>query len=69
LGPSVQFGEYRGVSLDTNIGEWCVTALPSSTGSYAAVAGTNSYFQYWHRDAVGGMATSNFSDGIELTWL
>jgi hypothetical protein len=32
------------------------------------VAGGTANFQLWHRDAVGGAAVSNFSDGTSVTW-
>lgn len=57
------------ITLDTNAGEWSTAALPGPTGSSAAMAGNAANFQLWHRDAVGGSAVSNFSDGITITWL
>ncbi len=54
-------------SLDTRIGEWSVTAIPSSTGNYAASAGTTTYFQAWFRDIFGNK-TSNFTNGYAVTW-
>ena len=44
-----------------------LTALPSPTGPVAGVAGETWNFQAWYRDAVGGAATSNFTDGLALT--
>jgi hypothetical protein len=41
-------------------------ALPTPTGAVAAQAGDTWNFQAWHRDAVGGVATSNFTDGLEV---
>ncbi len=43
-----------------------LTALPSPTGNFAAAAGDELYFQAWHRDSMGGMATSNFSQAIRV---
>ncbi len=54
------------ITLDTNASEWSVTAIPTSTGSYAAMAGTRSYFQAWHREQVG--AGFNFSGAASVTW-
>lgn len=48
---------------------WSLTATPSPTGPRMSVMGTTDNFQLWHRDTVGGMATSNFSDAISHTWL
>ena len=45
-----------------------VTALPSPTGNYAALPGDTVNFQFWHRDAVAGSVTSNFSPGLEITF-
>jgi hypothetical protein len=56
------------ISLSTTAGEWSLTAIPSATGPYSAVAGGTANFQLWHRDAVGGAAVSNFSDGTSVTW-
>jgi hypothetical protein len=44
------------------------TALPTPQGPVAALAGQAWNFQSWHRDAVGGAATSNFTDGLTITW-
>ena len=38
------------------------------TGSVAVMAGETWNFQCWHRDFVGGNATSNFTDGLEVTF-
>ncbi|MEM9382797.1 MAG: hypothetical protein AAGB93_22785, partial [Planctomycetota bacterium] len=40
--------------------------MPTPTGFVAVQAGETWNFQAWHRDAVGGAATSNFSQGIEI---
>jgi len=56
------------ITLSPTSGEWSLTAIPSATGPYSAVAGGTANFQLWHRDAVGGAAVSNFSDGTSVTW-
>ncbi|MEM6567929.1 MAG: hypothetical protein AAF957_05935 [Planctomycetota bacterium] len=58
------------ITLDTNLGEWTLTELPTPLPplSYPAVTGLTSNFQLWHRDAMGGTTVSNFSDGISVTW-
>ena len=44
-------------------------ALPQPTGVVAAMPGETWSFQAWYRDALpGGGATSNFSDGYQLTF-
>ena len=55
------------ITLSTTSGEWDLGALPGPTGSSAAVAGNTANFQAWHRDA-NPTVTSNFSDGITVTW-
>jgi hypothetical protein len=41
---------------------------PTPTGLVGVLPGETWNFQCWYRDAVGGMATSNFSDGYEVTF-
>jgi hypothetical protein len=45
-----------------------LTSLPQPAGAVAAVAGETWRFQAWHRDAVSGVPTSNFTNGLELTF-
>ena len=45
-----------------------VTAMPQPNGLVAAQAGETWSFQVWHRDSVMGQATSNFSDGVSVTF-
>ena len=45
-----------------------LTQIPTPTGPTAAVAGQTRNFQAWHRDVVGGTATSNFTNGIAVTF-
>lgn len=40
------------------------TAILTNSGPEAAVAGQSWYFQAWHRDTVGGVNTSNFTNGV-----
>ena len=37
--------------------------MPQPTGAVAAAAGETWNFQTWYRDLVGGMPTSNFTNG------
>ena len=48
-------------SLDLNL-----AATPTPTGLVPIVAGETWNFQSWHRDAIGGVATSNFTDAVQL---
>lgn len=41
---------------------------PTPTGFVTVIAGQTRNFQTWHRDAVGGMATSNFTNGLRITF-
>lgn len=43
-----------------------LTAIPQPTGPVAVMAGETWNFQAWHRDAVGGVATSNFTNGLSI---
>lgn len=44
-----------------------LTAFPSPSGLGVTVAAAETWsFQAWHRDAVGGSATSNFTIGLEV---
>ena len=46
----------------------CIPVLDPSTptGFVPAVVGQTRYFQSWHRDAVGGSAVSNFTNGLRI---
>ena len=44
------------------------TAVPQPNGAIAVTAGETYFFQLWNRDAVNGTATSNFTDGYEITF-
>ena len=43
-----------------------LTRQPSPMGLTSVVAGETWNYQIWFRDVVGGMAVSNFSDGVEV---
>jgi hypothetical protein len=42
--------------------------VPTPTGTTSVMAGETRYFQAWHRDAIIGIATSNFSDGVRVVF-
>jgi hypothetical protein len=44
-----------------------LTSIPMPTGTVSAAAGETWRFQAWFRDAQGGSATSNFTDGLAIT--
>jgi len=46
-----------------------LSQTPSPTGFVQVLAGQTWNFQCWYRDAVGGVATSNFTDGLSLLFL
>ena len=41
---------------------------PTPTGFVTVAAGDTWHFQTWYRDVVGGVAVSNFSDGVAVTF-
>jgi hypothetical protein len=43
-------------------------AYPWHVAPAQIVAGETWHFQYWHRDAVGGVAGANFSRGLSLSF-
>jgi hypothetical protein len=45
-----------------------LTATPTPTGLVSVVAGEARNFQAWHKDSVGGVATSNFSNAVLLNF-
>jgi hypothetical protein len=62
-------GVYR-ISTDPGAGaqRFTLTSFPQPNGTVAVMAGETWSFQCWHRDVAGGAATSNFSEGISLTF-
>jgi hypothetical protein len=46
-----------------------LTQQPSPTGFVSIQPGESWNFQAWHRDAVGGSVTSNFTDGLTISFL
>jgi hypothetical protein len=45
-----------------------VTQTPQPTGLTAIQAGQTWNFTTWYRDSVGGVATSNFTDGLSISF-
>jgi hypothetical protein len=45
-----------------------LTTMPQPTGGVAVQSGETWHFQAWHRDALGGIATSNFTDAISISF-
>ncbi|MEZ6014776.1 MAG: hypothetical protein R3F49_06670 [Planctomycetota bacterium] len=45
-----------------------LNSMPQPTGPVAVMVGETWNFQCWYRDAVGGAATSNFTDGLSVTF-
>lgn len=43
-----------------------LTQTPSPSGPVAVLAGETWNFQAWHRDTLGGQATSNFTNGFRI---
>lgn len=44
-------------------------AIPTPMGAIAAAPGDTFHFQCWHRDALGGASTSNFSNACSITFV
>ena len=45
-----------------------LTMTPTPTGLVTVTSGETWNFQAWHRDAIAGMATSNFTDAISIVF-
>jgi len=60
-GQILNAGSAGGFSLAIDL-----AAIPSPNGFISAMPGDVFNFQTWHRDAVGGSATSNFTNGVEI---
>jgi hypothetical protein len=45
-----------------------LAVTPQPTGAVGIAAGETWNFQAWHRDAVGGVSTSNFSNAVTVTF-
>lgn len=45
-----------------------LTAIPQGSGTAAVRPGETWYFQRWHRDVVGGAATSNLTTSLRITF-
>ena len=45
-----------------------LTQHPTPAGLVQVTAGQTWNFTCWHRDAIGGVATSNFTDGLSLVF-
>ncbi|MEM8711210.1 MAG: hypothetical protein AAGG01_09670, partial [Planctomycetota bacterium] len=43
-------------------------SIPTPTGFTSVMAGETRNFQAWHRDSIIGIATSNFSGGLAITF-
>ena len=57
------------IEISTAAGEFDFNAIPQATGPYMAVPGGTAHFQCWHRDLLPGtVPTSNFTDGVVVTW-
>ena len=68
-------GRYVGpgqIKNSGSVGEFSLllnlTQTPTPTGFVAVLAGQTRNFQAWHRDAVAGAATSNFTAGLSITF-
>ncbi|MEM8710923.1 MAG: endonuclease [Planctomycetota bacterium] len=62
-GQVLNSGFFGGFGIDVDL-----TMLPQPSGDVAVLSGETWHFQAWFRDAVGGQATSNFTDGWVVTF-
>lgn len=62
-GQIMSSGAMGTIELDIDL-----TMIPSPTGFVSASAGDVWSYQLWHRDSDMGMATSNFTNGYEVTF-
>jgi hypothetical protein len=62
-------GTYR-ISTDPSAGpqRFSLSAFPQPNGTVPVQPGETWHFQCWHRDSVGGAATSNFTEGVAITF-
>lgn len=69
VGAVSALGVYQ-ISTDPGAGpqRFSLTAFPQPNGTVAVMAGETWSFQCWYRDVVGGAATSNFSEGVSITF-
>jgi hypothetical protein len=63
-GQIMNSGATGGFSLLLNL-----TQIPTPMGFVSAVVGQTRNFQSWHRDSVGGVTTSNFTNGLAVSFL
>ncbi len=59
----VNSGSSGSVSIDVDL-----MSLPRPTGPIAVQPGDTWNFQLWYRDTAGGVATSNLTDAVEVTF-
>ena len=45
-----------------------LNSIPQPTGAVAVQAGDSWHFQFWHRDSLLGLSTSNFSNGVRVVF-
>ncbi|MEM6673930.1 MAG: hypothetical protein AAF726_13885 [Planctomycetota bacterium] len=64
-----RFGLYTSGTSGQHAGTIDPNDIAQPTGSVSAIAGETWYFQSWHRDAVGGSATSNFTNAVGVVFL
>lgn len=54
------------LTLDSVAGEWNVLDQPLGASSAPAMAGERWFYTAWYRDIFGGLATSNFANGMYI---
>ncbi|MEZ6016236.1 MAG: sialidase family protein [Planctomycetota bacterium] len=68
-------GRYVGAGQIKNSGaqgeislQLSLSSMPTPTGLVSAMSGDTWNFTAWYRDSVNGLATSNFADGLEISF-
>ena len=61
-GPDLGPGWWSGIVLD-------LTQMPTPAGAMAVLPGDTWYFQAWYRDSSPTGPTSNFTDGLSITFM
>ena len=68
LGRGVGGGVFNSGSTGSFTGLVDMDMIPTPTGMTSVMAGETRFFQTWHRDSLLGLSTSNFSDGVRVTF-
>ncbi|MGB0332482.1 MAG: FG-GAP repeat domain-containing protein, partial [Planctomycetota bacterium] len=68
IGPGVGGGTVNSGPDGFFYGSVDLNAMPQPVGTVMVQPGDTWHFQAWHRDAIGGQTTSNFTDAVAVTF-